>query len=781
MAFFESQHYQLRIDEDKGFFDIFPARSDLPRVTGNRLLIEGSFENGSAFNFQTNFRNLANLSNKNKESEKSISYRGIDENSGINWQVTFMFPPGVPLIYWYVNLANHSPSAIFLDKITMLEPGNASVSNISFPTSEKAPDLAFHANGWQSWSYTCTYDADERMRRTKLGMIQEPIIYNPGTPKYRSKGRFSGDFFGVLGERNSRAGLLLGFLSQKNHFGSITADIRRTPQLRLWANGDHARLDPQASISTDWAVIAAFNIDDPDPLGPYLGAVSNAHAITDLPEAPAGWCSWYYYYQKISADIIRDNLNQITDQKDILPLDLVQIDDGFQAEVSDWLEFNSNFSHGVKPLADEIKDAGFTPGLWLAPFIVHPGSRLAAEHPDWLLRSKKGRPVRSGFVWNTFGAALDLTIPEALEYTCKIVDVAAHQWGYPYLKLDFLYAAALEGVYHDPTRTRAQVLRNGMEAIRRSVGEDTVLLGCGAPLGSMLGLVQAMRIGADVSPSWQPKYFGISLPFRNEPHMPSAKTSIQNILSRAPLNRRWWVNDPDCLLVRPDSELNLDEVQALATAIGMTGGSVLLSDNMTELPSERLEIAAALLPPMRERVRVLDWMDAHTPEKLRIDLDGAVGKWHALALFNWEDKSVDRNLKMNDFFLPDEDYWVRSFWDNRIWHVQKGQALYNGNMPPHSALLMAVRPMNSDGPVYLGSSLHISQGLEVKTWKPGKKTLAMGIDAGRQAKTMIDLYLPAPPKKAVQSDKALKWEVLSNNCYRIVFDIDKKDTVKINY
>ena len=325
--------------------------------------------------------------------------------------------------------------------------------------------------------------------------------------------------------------------------------------------------------------------------------------------------------------------------------------------------------------------------------------------------------MRPGFVWNSLGAALDLTVPEALEYACKVVDVAVHEWGFPYLKLDFLYAAALRGFYHDRTRTRAQVLRNGMEALRRTVGEETVLLGCGVPLGSVLGLVQAMRIGADVSGTWKPTYFGISLPIRNEPHMPSARNSIQNILTRAALNRRWWVNDPDCLLVRPDSHLSLEEVQSLATAIGMTGGSVLLSDDMTTLPPDRMELAAALLPSIQQPVQVLDWIDAETPSKLRLDLQGATGSWYALAAFNWDDKARPVTLEARDFRLPEETYWVRSFWDDKVRQVKAGSPLFNGTLPAHAPLLLALRPCQTDQAQYLGSSLHISQGLEVEQWK----------------------------------------------------------------
>ena len=569
MAIIEAKCCQVRIDDGGSEFDIIPSIQNLPRLSDNHLHIKGTLSNGRRFRFAPVFNGTPRVSEREGRLTDITLFQGLHKSTGLNWQVSFTSLQDKSLLLWRLELTNNSNEPLFIDELSLLEPAQARAQNLDFPQRSDRDDLAFFANGWQSWSHTGVYPAKSKMRRSNLGILQEPMVINPGTPKYRTAGRFSSDFFGVLGDRQTRVGFLLGFLSQKYHFGSLTVDLRRRLNVRLWANGDHARLDPGMTISTDWAVWQPVQLDEPDPLAPYLEAVTDEHRINALPQAPAGWCSWYYYYEDISPRIIRENLGQIKEIGHKLPLDLVQIDDGFEASVGDWLEFKHEFHDGVAPLAREIKSVGLTPGLWLAPFILHPRSRLASEHPDWLLRRGNGRLSRPGFVWSSLGAALDLTVPDALEYACQVLDVAVHQWGFPYLKLDFLYAAALAGRYHDPTRTRAQVLRGGMEALRRTVGDETILVGCGAPLGSMLGLVQVMRIGADVAPSWKPSYFGISLPIRNEPHMPSARNSIQNILTRAPLHRRWWVNDPDCLLVRLDSKLSLAEVRSLASAIGI--------------------------------------------------------------------------------------------------------------------------------------------------------------------------------------------------------------------
>ena len=778
MRTFEYPSVQVLIDEGRGSFSIVPAQAGSAQLRDCAVRILGRLVDGSPFSFQPQ---LHAEDRCDTPGENGFNYSGIDGRLGLGWQLAFRVSDDQHMLLWRCEITNRSDRPITIDKIILLEPSRAGYDNVELGAGLQN-DLAFYTNGWQSWSSSGAYAAGSRMRQSRLGILQEPMVLNPGTPRFYSKGLFASDFFGVLGSRKTRGGMLLGFLSQREQFGTLTADLRGGAKLRLWANGDDVYLEAGAHLTTDWAVFTSIDVDAEQPLDSYLEAVAKEHGLGQFPPVPAGWCSWYYYYEDISERTIQANLEQIRDKKDILPLNLVQIDDGFEAQVGDWLEFNNRFPNGVAGLAAEINAAGFTPGLWLAPFIVHPDSWLANEHPDWLLRKSNGKLARPGFVWNSLGAALDLTVPAALEYACKVLDVAVHDWGFPYLKLDFLYAAALRGIYHDRTRTRAQVLRGGMEALRRTVGEETVLLGCGAPLGSMLGLVQAMRIGADVSGYWKPTYFGISLPIRNEPHMPSARNSIQNILTRAALNRRWWVNDPDCLLVRPDSHLNLEEVRSLATAIGMTGGSVLLSDDMTKLPLERMELAAALLPPIRESVHVLDWMDAETPRKLRLDLQGAAGAWYVLATFNWDDTAGHVTLAASDFRLPDQAYWVRSFWDNKVWRVNAGSPLFSGTIPAHAPLLLALRPCQSGQAQYLGSSLHISQGLEVEQWTAKSGKLVCNLAPNRDVTgALLDLTIPNPPKKAELNGKALDWESLPDAVYRFRVSIDRTAKITIQY
>ena len=231
-----------------------------------------------------------------------------------------------------LDLGESRGAAIEVDKIEMLRagffpkrkslPNPGSVSFI-FPTKPVGygavrpnPDpgeLGFFSNGWQSWSFSGAYGSENIYRASQLGFFASQLWYPGGKAPLRKPGTFNSDMFGVIGDRRHRSGILVGFLSQKQHFGSLDAHIADPlyPALNLYADGDRARLDPGARISTDWAVIQFVDIDAPDPLRHYLDAVAREHAIPDTilqAPSPVGWCSWYQYFSDIDEDTIRANL-----------------------------------------------------------------------------------------------------------------------------------------------------------------------------------------------------------------------------------------------------------------------------------------------------------------------------------------------------------------------------------------------------------------------------------------------------------------------------------------
>jgi alpha-galactosidase len=732
--------------------------------------------------------------------QRQIEYRiGLDA-VGLHCKVTFSLPLEEPFLLWQISLTNGGTTPIFIDEIELLRVGYPSRDRSYIDQdaifSSRVPDpfryhglvqphavpgdLSFFVNGWGSWSRSGVYQAGERAHRTHLGFLRTPITINSGSPRTIRRGHFASEMYGVLGSRTGRTAILAGFLSQRQHFSTLETWISPAhPSLRMWAHGDGARLDPGQTVTTDWACLSFIHLDHPDPLRSYLEAVGREHGLVDPgADIPTGWASWYQYYDKITSEIIRANLASARQLRSDIPLDIIQIDDGFQTRIGDWSDFTSGFPDGVTPLASEISQAGFTPGLWLAPFLVDRRSMVARDHPDWLLRNRFGIPVNAGYAGSGLATGLDLTNESALNHAAEVIDRAVHTWGYRYLKLDFLYAGALPGRRHDPTRTRAQALRGGLHALREAAGDQTIIVGCGCPLGPAIGLCNAMRIGPDVAEFWRPRYRRVSFFFSKEPDIPAVENSIQNVLARAQLHRRWWINDPDCLLIRAGTELSVAEVRLLASVIALTGGSMILSDDLAGLEEDRLQLLKSLLPPIGERPHIIDWFDRHTPSKLQLDLTGPAGRWHILGLFNWGESPADLSLDLGDFFLnPQQEHFASSFWENRIYRIDGMHTFHS--IPAHGGIVAAIRPVIDRKPAYLGGNLHISQGLEVTASKASAGVFELMLERPGDASGEVLVYLPGELDEAVLNGNKVAWTAELEGVYRLAVRFNKSGSLRL--
>jgi len=376
----------------------------------------------------------------------------------------------------------------------------------------------------------------------------------------------------------------------------------------------------------------------------YAGGVASEMGARVPDHVPTGWCSWYYFYNRVSEADVVANLETMVRERH--PAEYVQIDDGFQSHTGDWLTPNEKFPSGMKALADRIREAGYRPGLWLAPFILNEDSVALREHPDMVLKTPAGETI---FVptWLGRSAILDLTNPEAEAWLRNVIRTVVREWGYEYLKLDACSFAAVKStgaVYHRPGTTAPMNLRRGFEIVREEAGDETFILGCTCHFAPVVGLVDAMRVGPDVKELWA-----------DGPN-PSVRHAMRLTLQRNWMHMRWWANDPDCLIVRStETALNEAETRFLATGIALSGGMVVASDDLPKLSEERRQMALALFPPPGVAARPLDPAEGPVPHAWRATLgDGR----SLVGVLNWSDESVW--LPWGDLLEPGEvafDTW----------------------------------------------------------------------------------------------------------------------------
>lgn len=499
-------------------------------------------------------------------------------------------------------------------------PGDAPVAldavALAWDAGPAADGACLYVNGYQSWSPAGrrAFGADEDPSRHPDSIAFLRVMHH-ADPGVADAGELRSEAVTVVDAgRGPRR--LAGFAGGATHEGTLRARLdggRLALRAEAWLGG--AVLAPGETRPLH-AVVAEEGDDPAALLDGWAAAAGRAEAARVAAPYQVGWCSWYHYFHEIGEAALRDNLARAGDW----PFDVFQLDDGYQAAIGDWLDTNERFPSGVAGVAGAIAAAGHVPGIWIAPFLAAPDSALARAHPDWMARGEHGEPLVGMWheVWGGFMWALDVTLPEVQDHLAAVAAglVAA---GYRYLKLDFTFSATVPGGYADPSRTPAERLRLGYEAVRRGAGDDVFVLGCGCPLGAVVGVVDGMRIGPDVAPAWdapEPGFPGY------EGAAPSTRHAFVNTLARSAFHRRLWLNDPDCVMLRTShTGLGADAARAWALAVGVSGGLALVSDDLALLDAD----ARALLDEVVALGRAADGEARTGPAPRCLDLLDAGG------------------------------------------------------------------------------------------------------------------------------------------------------------
>lgn len=386
--------------------------------------------------------------------------------------------------------------------------------------------------------------------------------------------------------------------------------------------------------------------------------LASHHRPLTVSAPPTGWCSWYCFGPRVTAQQVLDNLDVIA--KSFPALTYVQIDDGYQSAMGDWLDTGSAFGGNVRTVLDEIRRRGFQPAIWVAPFVAEEGSTVFKTHPDWFIKEASGAPLRSDRV--TFGGwrrgpwyAVDGTHPEAQAHLERLFRVMRQEWGCTYFKLDANFWGAMHGGrFHDAKATRIDAYRRGMEAVRRGAG-DAFLLGCNHPIWPSIGVVHGSRSSNDIKRTWE-----------------RVSTTARQNLSRNWQNGRLWWNDPDAVVLA--GELTDEECRFHATAIYASGGMILSGDDLTAIPPGRAALLRKLLPPTGVAA---EFEDA-TLRIGRIRLASS----QMICLFNWEDRPETLTVRLA---RPSTvvDYWS----DESLGHRDGRLSI---EMPPRSARLLKI-------------------------------------------------------------------------------------------
>ncbi len=411
---------------------------------------------------------------------------------------------------------------------------------------------------------------------------------------------------------------VVGQVTFENYFSTVALSENGLFTLRAHLN-EHLRdinsvaLSSGETVKTDGYLIA---IGESDQLPVYGKAIAKINGAERKFTAPMGWCSWYYYLGGVSEKAILENA-EIAYQKK-LPFKYIQIDDGWATNKGDW-EANEKFPSGMKAVADKIKEKGFIPGIWVAPFGFDTTSKVYQEHPDWFVENNVLEYEGMAFI--------DYSIAGAKEYLYNLFRKFSVEWGYRYIKFDLVsWALALRG-YQESGFNALKNFREAVKIMRSAVTEDTLILSCTAPIAPSVKYADATRISMDIFERWD-----------------SLKNVARQVLKRLFINE-YLLIDPDCIMLRnsekEDEECkrfcvrNETEIETFMTFMSVTGGAVISSDKLSLLDDTDFDKLRALAPINTTPAIALDLYEWEIPSMFHY---GQRSKFDMYAFINWTDR-----------------------------------------------------------------------------------------------------------------------------------------------
>lgn len=464
----------------------------------------------------------------------------------------------------FVAVFQSDEAGIWRLRVTPRRPVVLNLAEARLPLAYAPTDQLF-CNGFQSWSESRWFSVQEHIR--PLRKIARPLMQYYGDehiPGIRRGPGWLHSWSWTCRQTAPREHIQCwASLGEAEAFTLFIHDLR-SGQLLI-------RRDAHSlSLSDTFDALVWLSME-----GAEAECFDRWFAAMKLPPPPtptrSGWTSWYHYYANIDAPTLTANLTAARDHA--LRPEVFQIDDGWQQAVGDWLEVKPGFPSGMAPLAQQIREQGMIPGLWLAPFVADRRAQLIRRHPDWLLKGRRGKPIFAGYSppWGGRFYALDFSHPGVHEYLADVFRTLKNEWGYGLFKLDFLYAACLAP---PPGQTRGGQMHQALRALRQWAG-DAWLLGCGLPLASGFGLLDYCRIGADIHLHWEHE---LLRGLRNRERV-STLLALRSVLGRWALDGRAWRNDPDVFLLRQENLRLSDTQKELVLRVNtLLGGLLFTSD-----------------------------------------------------------------------------------------------------------------------------------------------------------------------------------------------------------
>ncbi len=448
--------------------------------------------------------------------------------------------------------------------------------------------------------------------------------------------------------------------------------------------------------------------------------------------AATGWCSWYCYYMNANEKDMVSETNVLAEQLKPYGLEYVQLDACYtRGKDANWLEWTKSlFPHGGKWLFNTITKKGLKPGLWLNAYGANYAKPAMAEkYPEnFFLHDKNGHLSGACCTADTTVVRLDYSNPAVIEKHLKpLFTTLVQDWGLRYLKdagwgtwMDFFEKN--RSMAFDSTADSRVIYRKVQEAIRQIMGAKNYIDGCAMhEVGLGFGIYDGSRTGGDDKAIWAPP--------KGKQGM-SMQTFFNSLFGANYLNGICWWSDPDVVMVR--SPLTMEEAKTIVTTISLSGQTYMISDFMAKLPDERMTLYKKTMPTLP--IHAVDLFPFRTkptccpkpasyPNALDLKVNGVLGAYDVVGLYNWADRPALKTLRFADLGLvPGQSYLIFDFWNEKFLGVFRDSL--QADVPTHGVRALLIHEP-AGHPQVLATSRHISAAVSLDSvqWDSAKNML----------------------------------------------------------
>jgi len=443
----------------------------------------------------------------------------------------------------------------------------------------------------------------------------------------------------------------VGVLTWEIFRASIT--FSKENGVTISAEGENKPIKPGETIEFEKFVIETGD-NWQDMMFGYGEQIAKIHSIKPQETGKwKGWGSWDYYGHNYTMEDITSNMEQLKALN--IGANVIQLDASWWVNRGDYLETRSNLPGGMKGVAKVIIDNGFVAGLHLDGMRAVSTAMVYKDHPDWFLKDQDGNTIYAPFR-DQLRVFFDYSNPATCEYIKNVLKTMTTDWGYQYIKVDFLafglnreiFESAKDSglkkvVAFDTTMTSMERSRAGFAAMREGIGE-AYFLGCSSVFGPNFGLIDALRTGPDINP-------------RYEAYRTHALQNAGNFY----LNQTVVQNDADYMVVRSKEDedstraqgvhkfggnVSLNEAAMWADYVALFGGIKLSGDDLSLLRTERKELAkkAFSINTCQRFIPIDLWDKAKDKSDAFNIILGTNEQGVFLALFNWKNEELGFKL-----------------------------------------------------------------------------------------------------------------------------------------